>query len=151
MKVILDSGVFFSDCPLKGELYTTPSVCEELIDIRSRGKLETFSAEGLHVVCPGSRSKERVLAAAKKSRDFAVISEADCDILALALELDAVIYTDDFAVQNVAGVLGVQTIPIIQRKAKRIHWKFRCSGCGRYFDHDGDCLICGSVIKRKLK
>jgi UPF0271 protein len=45
----------------------------------------------------------------------------------------------------------VQTIPINQRKAKRIHWKYRCSGCGRYFDHDGECLICGSIIKRKLK
>jgi UPF0271 protein len=151
MKAILDSSVFFSDFPVNGELYTTPSVCDELIDIRSRGKFETFSAEGLHVVSPGTESKERVRVAAKKSRDSAVISDTDCDILALALELEAVIYTDDFAVQNVAGVLGVQTIPITQRKAKRIHWKFRCSGCGRYFDHDGDCLICGSIIKRKLK
>ena len=151
MKAILDSSVFFSDCPLNGELYTTPSVCDELIDIRSRGKFETFSAVGLQVVSPGAKSKERVLGAAKKSRDLTVISDTDCDILALALELEAVIYTDDFAVQNVAGVLGVQTIPITQRKAKRIHWRYRCSGCGRYSDHDGDCLICGSIIKRKLK
>jgi UPF0271 protein len=151
MKAILDSSVFFSDFLVNGELYTTPSVCDELIDIRSRGKFEAFSAEGLHVVSPGAESKERVIKAAKKTRDSTVISDTDCDILALALELEAVIYTDDFAIQNVAGVLGVQTIPINQRKAKRIHWKYRCSGCGRYFDHDGDCLICGSIIKRKLK
>jgi UPF0271 protein len=151
MKAILDSSIFFSDFPVNGELYTTPSVCDELIDIRSRGKFETFSAEGLHVVSPGAESRESVIKAAKKTRDSTVISDTDCDILALALELEAVIYTDDFAIQNVAGVLGVQTIPINQRKAKRIHWKYRCSGCGRYFDHDGDCLICGSIIKRKLK
>jgi UPF0271 protein len=151
MKAILDSSVFFSDFPVNGDLYTTPSVCNELIDIRSRGKFETFFAEGLHVVSPGTESRERVIIAAKKTRDSEVISDTDCDILALALELEAVIYTDDFAIQNVAGVLGVQTIPINQRKAKRIHWKYRCSGCGRYFDHDGECLICGSVIKRKLK
>ena len=151
MKAILDSSVFFSDFPVNGELYTTPSVCDELIDIRSRGKFETFSAEGLHVVSPGAESKESVINAAKKTRDSTVISDTDCDILALALELEAAIYTDDFAIQNVAGVLGVQTIPINQRKAKRIHWKYRCSGCGRYSDHDGDCLICGSIIKRKLK
>lgn len=151
MKIILDSSVFFSDCPIKGELYTTPSVRDELIDIRSKGKFETFLAEGLHVVSPGAESKERVLSAAKKTRDLAVISDTDCDLLALALEQEAVIYTDDFAIQNVAGVLGVQTIPINQRKAKRIFWKYRCSGCGRYFDHDGECLICGSIIKRKLK
>jgi len=151
MKAILDSSVFFSDFLVNGELYTTPSVCDELIDIRSRGKFETFSAEGLHVVSPGAESKESVIKAAKKTRDSTVISDTDCDILALALELEAVIYTDDFAIQNVAGVLGVQTIPINQRKAKRIHWKYRCSGCGRYFNHDGECLICGSIIKRKLK
>jgi UPF0271 protein len=134
MKAILDSSVFFSDCPITGDLYTTPSVCDELIDIRSKGKFETFSAEGLHLVSPSALSRD-----------------TDCDLLALALDLDAVLYTDDFAIQNVAGVLGVQTIPINQRKAKRIHWKYRCSGCGRYFDHDGECLICGSIIKRKLK
>jgi len=151
MKAILDSSVFFSDRPIKGEFYTTPSVCDELIDIRSKGKFEKFSAEGLRIISPSALSKENVIIAAKKTRDTYVISDTDCDLLALALDLDAVLYTDDFAIQNVAGVLGVQTIPINQRKAKRIHWKFRCSGCGRYFDHNGECLICGSIIKRKLK
>ena len=151
MNAVLDSSFFFSDCPITGELYTTPSVCDELIDIRSKGRFEMFSAEGLHIISPSAKSRERVLTAAKKTRDISIISATDCDILALALDLEAVIFTDDFSIQNVAGVLCVQTAPIIQRKAKRIHWKYRCSGCGRYFDHDGECLICGSVIKRKLK
>jgi endoribonuclease Nob1 len=151
MKAILDSSFFFSDCPVTGEVYTTPSVLNELIDIRSRGRFEKFSAEGLKVVSPNEETRERVLQVAKKTRDISIISDTDCDILALALDLEGVLCTDDFAVQNVAGVLGVQTAPIIQRKAKRIHWKYRCSGCGRYFDHDGECLVCGSIIKRKLK
>ncbi len=151
MKAILDSSFFFSDCPIAGEVYTTPSVLNELFDIRSKGRFEKFSAEGLKVVSPSEKSKVMVLQAAKKTRDISIISETDCDILALALDLEGVLCTDDFAIQNVAGVLGIQTAPIIQRKAKRIHWKYRCSGCGRYFDHDGECLICGSIIKRKLK
>ncbi len=151
MKTILDASFFFSDCPITGEVYTTPSVLDELIDIRSKGKFEKLSAEGLKVISPSAESRERVLQAAEKTRDIGIISDTDCDILALALDLEAVLRTDDFAIQNVAGVLGVQTIPIIQRKAKRIHWKYRCSGCGRYSDHDGECLICGSIIKRKLK
>jgi UPF0271 protein len=151
MKTILDSCFFFSDYPVTGDMYTTPSVLDELIDIRSRGRFEKFSAEGLKVVSPNEETRERVLQVAKKTRDISIISDTDCDILALALDLKAVLYTDDFAIQNVAGGLGVQTVPIIQRKAKRIHWKYRCSGCGRYFDHDGECLICGSIIKRKLK
>jgi UPF0271 protein len=151
MKAILDSSVFFSDCPITGDLYTTPSVCDELIDIRSKGKFEKFSAEGLHIASPTLLNTEKVKITAKKTRDDGVISDTDCELLALALDLDAVLYTDDFAIQNIAGVLGVQTIPINQRKAKRVHWKYRCSGCGRYFDHDGECLVCGSIIKRKLK
>jgi UPF0271 protein len=151
MKAVLDSSFFFSDCPITGEVYTTPSVLNELVDIRSKGRFEKFSAEGLKVVSPSEGSKGMVLQAAKKTRDISIISETDCDILALALDLEGLLCTDDFAIQNVAGVLGIQTAPIIQRKAKRIHWKYRCSGCGRYFDHDGECLICGSIIKRKLK
>ena len=151
MKAILDSSVFFSDYPVTGELYTTPSVRAELIDIRSKGIFEKFCSAGLHIVSPGIQSRAKVISAAEKTRDASVISDTDCDLLAVALELNAVLYTDDFAIQNVAGVLGIQTIPINQRKAKRIHWKYRCSGCGRYFDHDGECLICGSIIKRKLK
>jgi len=151
MKSILDTSVFFSECPVAGELFTTPSVCDELRDIRSKGKFEKLCAEGLRVMSPGPESTEKVMAAAKKTRDSGVISDTDCELLALALETGAVLYTDDFAIQNVASILGVQIHPILQRKAKRIHWKYRCTGCGRYFDHDGECLICGSVIKRKLK
>jgi UPF0271 protein len=151
MKAILDSSVFFSDYPVIGELYTTPSVRDELIDIRSKGVFEKFCAAGLHIVSPDIETKGKVIRAAEKTRDTGVISDTDCDLLAVALELNAVLYTDDFAIQNVAGVLGIHTIPINQRKAKRIYWKYRCSGCGRYFDHDGECLVCGSIIKRKLK
>lgn len=151
MKSILDASVFFSECPLEGEMFTTPSVCDELKDIRSKGKFETLCAEGLRVMSPSTESTKKVMAAAKKTRDAGVISDTDCELLALALETGAVLYTDDFAIQNVASILNVQIHPIHQRKAKRIHWKYRCTGCGRYFDHDGECLICGSVIKRKLK
>ncbi len=151
MRFVLDSSVFFSECPLTGEIFTTPSVCGELVDIRSRGNFEKLCANGLQVVSPGSLSREKVRAAAITSRDAGVISETDNDLLALALELDAALYTDDFAIQNVAAVLGIQTVAIHQRKARRIHWKYRCRGCGRYFDHDGECPVCGSEIKRKLK
>ena len=151
MKSILDASVFFSECPVEGELFTTPSVCDELRDIRSKGKFEILSAQGLRVMSPGPESLGKVMVAAKKTRDAGVISASDSELLALALETGATLYTDDFAIQNVASILGVEIHPILQRKAKRIHWKYRCTGCGRYFDHDGECLICGAAIKRKLK
>jgi UPF0271 protein len=151
MRNVIDTSFFFYDLAVDGELYTTQSVIDELRDLRSKSRFDVLCAQGLTLAIPSAGNTEKVKAAAKKSGDSGIISSTDCDLLALALDLDAVLYTDDFAIQNVAWVLGVQTIPINQRKAKRIHWKYRCSGCGRYFDHDGECLICGSIIKRKLK
>ena len=151
MKAVLDASVFFSEIAIEGELFTTPSVCDELIDIRAKGNFERFSAAGLRVLSPDPGDLKRVADAAARSRDKGVISATDADLLALALGLEATIYTDDFALQNVALVLGVQTRPILQRRAKRVHWKYRCSGCGRYTDHDGECKVCGAAIKRKLK
>jgi UPF0271 protein len=151
MRYILDTSFFFYDLTVEGELYTTQSVVDELKDLRSKSRFDVLCAQGLTLVVPSMENSRKVITAAKKTGDAGIISGTDCDLLALSLDLDAAVYTDDFAIQNVAGVLGVQTIPINQRKAKRIRWKYRCSGCGRYFDHDGECLICGSIIKRKLK
>jgi len=152
MKIILDASVFFTDWQYpEGELFTTPSVCDELLDIRSRGNYEKLCAAGLRVVSPGRESLKAVTVAATTSRDASVISDTDRELLALARELEAVLYTDDFAIQNVAITLGVKTHPITQRRARQVRWKYRCAGCGRYFDHDGECPVCGAAVKRKLK
>ena len=151
MRCVLDTSFFFCDLTVDGELYTTRSVIDELRDLRSKSRFDVLCAQGLTLAVPSGENTEKVKAASIKSGDAGIISGTDRDILALALDLGAVLYTDDFAIQNVAGILGVQTAPIMQRKAKHIRWKYRCSGCGRYFDHDGECRICGSVIKRKLK
>jgi UPF0271 protein len=151
MRSILDTSFFFYDLTVDGEMYTTQSVFDELKDLRSKSRFDVLCAKGLTLAVPLVENIEKVKDATKKSGDAGIISVTDCDILALALDLEAIIYTDDFAIQNVADILGVQITPIIQRRAKRIRWKYRCSGCGRYFEHDGECLICGSIIKRKLK
>ncbi len=94
---------------------------------------------------PREEDQVRVEAAAVRTGDAGVLSATDRDILALALELSAVLVTDDFAVQNVAHRLGIETQSIQQRPARAIRWRYRCSGCGRYW------RVCGAPIKRKLK
>lgn len=151
MRYVLDATFFFSDMALEGDLYTVPSVHDELKDIRSKSRFDVLCAGGLTVAVPSQDSLDRADATSGKTRDAAVLSGTDRELIALALELDAVLCTDDFAIQNVALVLGVKTLPILQRKARRVRWKYRCSGCGRYADHDGECPVCGAAIKRKLK
>jgi UPF0271 protein len=151
MKAVLDSSFFFYDLPIEGELFTTGSVVSELKDLRSKGKLEQLLAAGLIVTDPLPGSVREVAAAAIKTGDSPVLSVTDHDLLALAKERDAILYTDDFAVQNIASALGIRTQPMQQRRARQIQWKYRCSGCGRYADKPGECLVCGAEVKRKLK
>jgi UPF0271 protein len=151
MREVLDASFFFGEYPAGGETFTTPSVIDELKDIRSKGNFEKWSARGLKVQSPTEGGRKRVNGAARSTKDCAVISGTDVDLLALALDLGAVLHTDDFAIQNVAIVLGIPIISLSQRKARRVHWKFRCSGCGRYSEKDGECPVCGAAIKRKLK
>lgn len=153
MTAVLDASAFFRDLPPSGEpRFTTPSVVEEIRDIGSKLRLERMLAEGLQVRDPSSTAARTAVAeAAARSGDAGVLSPADCDILALALEIGGVLCTDDFAVQNVARTLGVAVRPIQQRTARHLRWRFRCTGCGRYFREEGVCPICGSVLKRKVK
>jgi len=151
MNTILDTSFFFGDFPAEGELFTVPTVVDELRDIRAKGNFEKWCARGLRVQSPTEESRKRVISAAERTKDVTVISATDIGLLALALDLGADLVTDDFAIQNVALVLGVKTVPILQKKARRVHWRYRCSGCGRYAEQDGECPVCGAAIKRKLK
>jgi endoribonuclease Nob1 len=151
MSAVLDTSFFFGDFPAEGDVFTTPSVVDELLDIRAKGNFEKWCARGLRVQPPSEECENRVIAAAKKTKDATVISGTDRDLLALALDLGAELHTDDFAIQNVAHLLGVTTVPILQRRARRVHWKYRCSGCGRYQEQEGECPVCGAAVKRKLK
>ena len=150
-KAVLDASFFFGEFPADGDTFTVPSVVDELKDIRAKGNFEKWCARGLIVQLPTEKSRKRVISAARTSKDVTVISGTDRDLLALALDLGAELYSDDFAIQNVALALGVKTVPILQRKARRVHWKYRCSGCGRYAEQVGECPVCGAAIKRKLK
>jgi UPF0271 protein len=114
-------------------------------------RLENLTARGLRVVGPSPESLADVEKAARKTGDTSVLSATDRDILALASDLGASLHTDDFAVQNVAHALGIAVVPLKQRQAAPIRWKFRCAGCGRYYRAPGECPVCGANIKRRLK
>ena len=151
MKYAVDASFFFSELSLDGELVTPPAVADEVSDVRSRCRLEALLASGLSVVSPPPGCLERVAAAAARTGDLPRLSPADTDLLALALDMGAVIVTDDFAVQNVALSLGLEVRGILQRKARPRRWRFRCPGCNRRYAAAGTCPVCGSELSRSLK
>lgn len=151
MKRVLDASAFFLDLHLTGPLFTTPAVVGELKDLAAKCRFDAYTASGLAVMEGSEEAAVHVAQAAVMSGDAGVISATDAGILALALDLEATLVTDDFAVQNVAHRLGVAVQPIRQRRAKSRTWKYRCAGCGRYSDRPGICEYCGAEIRRNLK
>jgi len=147
----LDATAFFLEIPLEGELFTTPLVVDELADTRSRCRFEALSAAGMRVLAPGRDSLRKVTQASAGSGDEGVLSPADRELLALALEISAEVVSDDFALQNVAQHLGLMVCPLQQRRARKRIWRFRCPGCGRYTDGPGECPVCGAMPKRTIK
>ena len=149
-RLVLDASAFFVQIPVEGELYTTHSVVAELHDVTSQGRLELLRTQGLVVLTPAPLRCAEVRAAAAKSGDVTVLSPTDVEVLALALETGAAVMTDDYAVQNTAMRLSVEVVPVQMRVAKKRKWKYRCSGCGRYWSHPGECEVCGAEIRRKF-
>lgn len=153
-RFVLDTSVFFLDLPLRGELYVPERVVHELKDLRSKARYEHLITEGLIVCEPLQKDQRLVIQASKDTGDYGVLSETDIDVLALALTMTAEVVTDDYAVQNTAQKLGLKTHSILQRPAVKRQWRYRCSGCGKYYQSlpsDETCEICGAVIKRKIK
>jgi UPF0271 protein len=151
MKFVLDSSAFFSGIELSGELFTSPLVVSELKDLRSKARFDLLGESGLQVIRPGKEAFIKVRDAASRLGEGEALSETDREVLALAIELDAGILTDDYALQNVACNMGLTVIPLIQKGARGFRWRFKCSGCGKYAEGPGECPVCGALIKRKLK
>jgi len=151
MRSVLDSSAFFTAATFEGELYTTSSVISELRDLPSKARSDLLREAGLQVMDPDRESVSRVRENAVARGEAGVLSPTDIGVLALALQLQACIMSDDYALQNVARSLSIRVIPIQQKGARNIRWKFRCSGCGRYYRGPGECQVCGALIQRKLK
>ena len=84
-------------------------------------------------------------------------------MLALALNLQAVLVTDDCRLQNTYRHGGGTVEPVANAASKRVWlWEQRCTGCGETSPlgtdvarakqgQTGECRVCGSalVIKRR--
>lgn len=121
--------------------------------------IERALAAGLEVVGPSEEASKRVDEAVSRHGEELRLSYADREVLALALDVAAEgsveLWSDDYAVQNLARALGVTARPVLTTGIREeAHWHTRCTGCGRYPESSavGDtCPICGSPLKRTRK
>lgn len=146
--IIADSSVFILGKDLQGDVLTVPSVVKELKDISSRMKLQVSD---VRIEEPSLESLRRATRAAKETGDLISLSSTDLDVLAKALEYQATVATDDYAVQNVAAHLGLKIEPVLQRGIKKVvmhRWK--CMACNTPFDGDV-CPVCGTPPQKRKK
>ncbi len=149
MKLVLDTSAILSGMDFGGEVYLPSSVLRE---VRKRGtdvRTESLLEAKARVLEPGDEEMERVRGASRKTGDEKRLSQTDRDVLALALQLDAVLITDDYSIQNVASRLSIEYRPAVLPGIRReVGWSYRCSGCGRYWAQPVDqCPVCGSTVK----
>jgi UPF0271 protein len=154
----LDAGAFYSGVVFLSSALrycTTHAVLDEVKHIKkSHGAIEALiESNTLQIVNSDRKSIQKVVAAARETGDYVKLSEADISIIALALQLEIVLVTNDYAVANVATTLK---IPVKSVASKGIthtrRWIAYCSACGRAFGPDAkECRLCGNRLRRKYK
>ncbi len=145
MKYVLDSSVVVEGfiAPSDWEILITPGVDKEL-------KKKGCQIPLARILAPEPKYVERVKEIAKRTGDLEVLSPVDVEVIALALQENATILTDDYAIQNVASHLGVKWVGVHQSGiTEKRKWKWRCESCGRYYSkYYPSCPVCGGKLRR---
>jgi len=161
--IILDTSAFiagFDPFSIQNEQYSVPMVEKELFSdslswTRFKAAIEN---KKLHVKEPSADFVNKVKEASKTVGDISFLSEADLQVLALALEIknrgeNSLIVTDDYSIQNVANQIGVEFAPLMTFGIRfRLQWIRYCPACYRKYASDykpRNCKICGTKLKRK--
>jgi UPF0271 protein len=115
--------------------------------------MQQLLAAGLVMMEPSPRARARVEHVADGLGEADRLSGADVDVLALAMDLGVPCLTDDYSVQNVAAVLGIEARPFREGGIRAVwRWGVRCPGCRRRFEEGrarpGDpCPVCGTELR----
>lgn len=153
--VVLDTSVLLSgrEPPPGRRLLTTPEADAEVSPGgRSAARFARWKARGLTIRSPRPEAVQRVREAARRAGNLERLSAADQSLVALALELEAPLWTDDHTILDVCRRLGVDGQPVETAGIRTtLDWRLRCAGCGRWFDAvpGPDCPVCGSEVRRR--
>ncbi len=140
MKAV-DTNVIIHGRGLNEELITIPEVLKELKSSKASTSIHGFHVE---TYTPSAYCFEKVNEKASEINSQA--SEVDKKLLALSMEKNVELITDDKELQNLALHLDVEVSgfldPVTEEK---LSWKMICPNCGK----NKGCS-CGSSLVRKL-
>ncbi|MFX1277244.1 MAG: NOB1 family endonuclease [Promethearchaeota archaeon] len=171
-KCIFDTNIFllgFQINLIEGEIYTTPSVIEEIKVKRYSDKNRTIisrikaaiETKKLIIKIPTEIYIAKVKLNSKNTGDFKALSEADFELIALALELkdkykqEIILYTNDYSMENLCMELNIPFSPLGKNGIdSKIIWEIYCPFCQNIFqaeDFKSYCERCGQKLKRRKK
>ncbi|HEX2021425.1 MAG TPA: nucleic acid-binding protein [Candidatus Thermoplasmatota archaeon] len=150
--LVLDTSALMAGRPWgPGEATLVPEAV--LAELRPGGRdrrhLDNLLAAGARLVGAAEPARARVRDAAKVGGETARLSAVDVEVLAVALEHDAEVVTDDHTLANVARRLGLSTRPVLtQGVTEEYRFVPRCTGCRRVLDAPAEeCPVCGSPVR----
>jgi UPF0271 protein len=161
--VVLDTSALlagFDPFSITEEQFTVPMVRDEIREnsmawVRFKTAIDSGKLE---LRTPNEIFVDKIEASATFVGDVFFLSEADQQVLALALELKAhgyspLIATDDYSIQNVANQMGVEFTSLATFGIRfRLQWMRYCPACHRKYPANYKsrrCEICGTELKRK--
>jgi len=152
MRFVLDTSALYEGKTLpegkEVELFTTPECVEEMME-KAVPNLDFLLETRIRVFSPFRKYLLRVEREAEALGESDRLSPEDKGIIALALEKDAVLLTDDYSIQNICSSLDIEFSSTWTDGIKEVwRWEYRCTGCGRHYDRDEKvCHICGSPLR----
>lgn len=152
MVIILDSSALFSMENLpEEECICPPGVIDELRKYKDP-RLDLWG-DMLRTSDCTQTSLKKVEGEAKKSGDLGRLSPVDMTVIALGLDLQGTVYSDDFSIQNVCARMGIDYKAIGTKGIKKVErWNYQCIGCKKWYKEKMDeCPICGSPMRSHRK
>ena len=125
-------------------------------------RLDIIDAININWTNPNKESIEKIMHISKETGDIAGLSETDIEIIALAMEHDCILITDDYRMQNIAEYSKIKWRSVNTDGIKDIwKWEIVCIGCKivkimpesttNQKNNLGQCVECGSKLKVRRK
>ena len=158
---VLDAGALLSNWTQKHPDYlfiTTYSIIDELHNRPSQQRADNLVSTGrLSIESPAQSWIKQVAIVSSNVGDGHVLSDADTELIALALEFknsgkEPVVVSTDLAVLNTAINLGVLILDPKKRMKHVISWVLKCPACSNEEPSSSkftECPVCGTEMRRK--
>ena len=125
----------------------------QMAELENLSPERAMLVEALDLRWESPDTKDAEIAAAKTG-DLPRLSPVDLDVIAIAINSNETLYTDDYSMQNVCRFLGLDFQPVSNQKSKKQwFWQLKCIGCRATkeieIEKEETCEICGSPMKVK--